>query len=64
MLYVNAADEHKGIKIDLTIFTMSCLSFYHLTRASRSTYNNTESTIDKIILQVYSHQQIQKFHSF
>ena len=39
MRYVNATDEHKGIKIDLTIFTMSCHSLNHLTRASRSACN-------------------------
>ena len=45
MRYVNAMDEHKGIKIDLTIFTMSCHSLYHLTRVSKSACNNMQSTI-------------------
>ena len=49
MRYVNATDEHKGIIIDLTIFTMSCHSLYHLTRVSKSACNNMQSTIDKII---------------
>ena len=49
MRYVNATEEHKGIKIDLTIFTMSYHSLSYLTRASRSACNNMLSTIDKII---------------
>ena len=41
--------QHKGIKKDFTIFTMSCHSLYHLTRVSRSACNNMQSTKDKII---------------
>ena len=40
---------------------MSCHSLFHLTRASRLACNNMQSAIDKIILQVHSHQQIGKF---
>ena len=52
MRFVNATDEHKGIIIYLTIFTMSCHSLYHLTRASRSACYNVQSTIDKIIFAI------------
>ena len=47
MRNVNATDEHQGIKIYLTIFTMSCHSLYHVKRASRSACNNRQNNFGK-----------------